>query len=252
MLADSIVELQKRENTTIPFLQKQLGEVERRISNLLNAIEEGLMNASAKERLDDLEAKKAELEVSLVREKIEKTPLTKEQIVFWIDRFKDGNVDDPEYRRSLVDIFVNLIFLYDDKLVIAFNWKDGSKTVSLAELEGAAEGDGSISETAKIRKALCSHLDDNRPPSTKPKFNAKRVAHIRRPFWYSVGRNGYIQGIAHFPLFATTDAPGGYTAPKHLSRRGSASLRNVGMTYGFAICAADRSGTKSSVCQTHC
>ena len=173
MLADALVELQKRENTTIPFLQKQLGEVERRISNLLNAIEEGLMNASAKERLDDLEAKKAELEVSLAREKIEKTPLAKEQIVFWIGRFKDGSVDDPEYRRSLVDIFVNSIFLYDDKLVIAFNWKDGSKTVSLAELEGTAESNGSKSETAKIREALCSHLDDNRPPSDD---NKKDVA----------------------------------------------------------------------------
>ena len=49
-IADSVVELQKRENTTIPFLQKQLTDIQKRIDNLLNAIEEGLFNTSAKGR----------------------------------------------------------------------------------------------------------------------------------------------------------------------------------------------------------
>lgn len=164
-LADAIVELQKRENTTIPFLQKQLDDIEKRIGNLLNAIEEGLMNASAKQRLDNLETKKADLEIAIAKEKIEKTPLTKEQIVFWISRFKDGDIDDPEYRRSIVDIFVNSIFLYDDKLIIAFNWKDGTKTVTLAEMEGAINEGVAVGETLNIADFRCSHLDDSTPPN---------------------------------------------------------------------------------------
>jgi len=166
-LADAVVELQKRENTTIPFLQKQLDDIDKRIGNLINSIEEGIANASVKQRLDELETKKADLEIALAREKIEQTPLTNEQIVFWISKFKDGDIDNLEYRKAIVDIFVNSVFLYDDKLVITFNWKDGTKTVSLAMLEAADIDGGEFSEfenVLNINDFRCSHLDDNRPP----------------------------------------------------------------------------------------
>jgi len=161
-LADAVVELQKQENTTIPFLQKQLNDIEKRIGNLINSIEEGIANASVKQRLDDLEGKKADIEIALAKEKIAKTLLTKEQIVFWIGKFKDGDIDDPAYRRAIVDIFVNSIFLYDDKLVITYNWKDGTKAVSLAELESTAEDSGKA-ETLNFRLILGSYLEGNAP-----------------------------------------------------------------------------------------
>jgi hypothetical protein len=119
------------------MLEKQIADVDKRISNILDAIERGMTNASTKQRLDDLESAKGELEIALAKEQIEKPPLTKEQIVFWIERFKGGDIDDPNYRRSIVDIFVNSVLLYDDRLVITFNYKDDSKTVSLSELESA-------------------------------------------------------------------------------------------------------------------
>jgi len=169
-LADAIVELQKRENVTIPFLQKQLADVDKRIVNLVNSIEEGVANASVKNRLDELEAKKADLEISLAREEIQKDPITKEQIVWWISRFKDGSLDDPEYRKAIVDIFVNSVFLYDDKLVITFNWKDGTKTVTLAELEAVDNQGGTAvpgSKVLQISNYRGSHLEQFPAPSAK-------------------------------------------------------------------------------------
>ena len=120
-LADAIVDLQKQENTVIPFLQKQLADIDKRIGNLIDSIEEGIATVSVKQRLTDLEEKKADLEISIAREKLEKPPLSREQIVFWISKFKDGDVDDPAYRQTIVDIFVNAVFLYDDELTITFN-----------------------------------------------------------------------------------------------------------------------------------
>ena len=82
-------------------------------------------------------------------------------------RFKDGDIDDPAYRKSIVDIFVNSIFLYDDKLVIAFNWKDGSKTVTLAELDAAINSAGITNhrkEPFVLAKFSGSHLDAPREP----------------------------------------------------------------------------------------
>ena len=37
----------------------------------------------------------------------------------------------------LIDTFINAIFLYDDKMVITFNYKEGTKTMTLAELPEA-------------------------------------------------------------------------------------------------------------------
>jgi DNA invertase Pin-like site-specific DNA recombinase len=162
-ISDTIFEMQGKENTTIPYLQKQLSDVQKRIDNILNAIEQGLFNESAKRRLDDLETTKAELEINLAKAKIERTLLTKEQIIYWISKFKDGDIDDPKFRRDIVDIFVNSVFLYDDKLIITFNYKDGTKTVSLTELE-STEASGKASDLAV---SVGSYLDGNAPPNPK-------------------------------------------------------------------------------------
>ena len=34
----------------------------------------------------------------------------------------------------LIDTFVNVIFLYDDKMVLTFNFKEGQKTITFDEL----------------------------------------------------------------------------------------------------------------------
>ena len=35
----------------------------------------------------------------------------------------------------LIDTFINAIFLYDDKLVITFNYKEGAKTITFSDLQ---------------------------------------------------------------------------------------------------------------------
>lgn len=63
--------------------------------------------------------------------------------------------------------------LDDDKIVITFNWKDGTKTVTLAELEAATKNGGGTAETGKdlqINDFECSHLDGNRPPERKRQY----------------------------------------------------------------------------------
>lgn len=162
-LADKIVKLQDKENVAIPLLQKQLDDVEKRIANILNSIEEGLANASVKLRLDELETKKIDLEIAIAKEQIKTTKLTEEQIVFWISNFKGGDINSKDYRRNLIDIFVNAIFLYDDKLVITFNWKTGTKTVTLKEMEEAALIAGH--ELARIIDS--SHIEHNAQPTSK-------------------------------------------------------------------------------------
>ena len=41
------------------------------------------------------------------------------------------------HRQRLIDTFVNRIYLYDDKLIITFNHKDGAQTITLNDIETA-------------------------------------------------------------------------------------------------------------------
>lgn len=134
-LADTVMELQGAENTALPLLRRQYAETQRGIDNLLNAIQQGILTPSTKQRMEELEQSKNELSVEIIKEEMAKPTLTKEQIVFWFHRFRKLNTNKLEHRRRLIDSFINAIFLYDDKMIITFNYKDGTKTISFADLE---------------------------------------------------------------------------------------------------------------------
>lgn len=136
-LTSRLVAIQGEESRELKLMLQQLSEVQTGIDNLLNAIQAGIITASTKERLTDLEAQKAKLEVSIEQERTEHPVLTREQISFFLHRYREIDVNDPVERQRLIDCFVNSVFLYDDKLVLTFNYKDGTKTISLAELESS-------------------------------------------------------------------------------------------------------------------
>ena len=49
-----------------------------------------------------------------------------------------------DQRQALVDPFINAIYLYDDKVLITFNYKEGTQTVTFGEAaEAASKGNGS-------------------------------------------------------------------------------------------------------------
>ena len=107
---------------------------------MLNAIQQGVLTTSTKQRLDELEETKSNLEVSILQEQMQKPLLTREQLTFWIHRFRNTDITNKEQRQRLADIFLNSIFVFDDHLVITFNYKDGTKTVSLIEVEAFGLG----------------------------------------------------------------------------------------------------------------
>lgn len=118
-------------------MKKQLAETEKGINNMLNAIQAGIFTPSTKQRLDELEETKSQLEVSILQEEMHKPLLTREQIAFFIYRFRKFDVTKREQRQRLIDSFVNAVYLYEDKIILTFNYKDGSKTITLEEVEGS-------------------------------------------------------------------------------------------------------------------
>ena len=116
-------------------LLQQLKECEKAIENMLSAIEAGIITPSTKKRLEELEARREELNISILQEKLGKPKFTKEQIVGWIERFKYGDPNDLEYQKQIIDVFVNSIYVFEDKLVMTYNYKDESETISLEDVQ---------------------------------------------------------------------------------------------------------------------
>ena len=139
-----VMELQNKENTNIPLYEKQLRDAESGIQNMLNTIQAGILTSSTKERLEQLEETKRELEARIAEEKLAKPKVTEEFIRFWLLRFRKLDMRLKDQRQALVDTFINAIYLYDDKVLITFNYKEGTQTVTFGEAsEVASEGSGS-------------------------------------------------------------------------------------------------------------
>ena len=87
-----------------------------------------------------------------MQEQIAKPYLTKEQIRFGIEKFKKLDISQQEGKQRLIDSFINSIYLYDDKIIFTFNYKDGTRTVNLKEIE-SVKGSDLKCQSAPMKKA---------------------------------------------------------------------------------------------------
>ena len=136
-IADAIVIMQDQEDTVTPVLKQQLRECEASIRNVMKAIQQGIITEATKECLEGLEAQRECLKTNILQVQMERRKFTKEEIVIWISKYKYGNINDSDYRKEIIDTFVNSVYVYEDKIVLTYNYKDGSQTLTLQEIESA-------------------------------------------------------------------------------------------------------------------
>lgn len=167
LLVDKLYALQGEENPRLPRLNEQMADIEKRIENMLSAIEQGIITDSTKDRLSQLEAKKKEIEITILQEKIKKPFLTKEQILFGIEKYKKLDLTTQEGKQRLIDGFINAIYVYDDRITFTYNYKDGTETITLSELESAKSSDikciGAPKNDPNIRVVLFFNLLNDVP-----------------------------------------------------------------------------------------
>ena len=152
-IADRIMELQKRENTVIPALEKQLEAVHDSIDNILKAIEMGVCTRSTKTRLEELEDEEERIKGDICREQLESRLVTEDQIWYIFDKFRNMDLSMPNQRQRLFDSFLQSIVLFDDRLIISFNYRSQPVTVMLDQLVEFISGGGSdLGKTASPKQ----------------------------------------------------------------------------------------------------
>ena len=144
-VADSCVEYAERTKDTsdLQALEQRQHENEKAIQNVLAAIDAGIITDSVKSHLVELEAERAELERGIAQLLIEEPRLDREQVLYFLDRFRQGSIDDPDWRQRLVDMFLNAAYLYDDdRILLVLNYTSGGDRVTLELAEAAVDTGG--------------------------------------------------------------------------------------------------------------
>ena len=142
--AMELIEKELQDTSILIGLQERLKETNKRIKNLMSAIEQGIITPTTKERLEELEEERRDLEGQIAREEMKKPLLTKERIMYWLESFKRGDIKDVEYQRRIIDTLVNSVYVYDDgdkgrKLVLTFNISgNNTLTISSSDIERTA------------------------------------------------------------------------------------------------------------------
>lgn len=132
-----LLEYERENNEVLLALQVNMKDVEKQIKNVMNAIKQGIITESTKTTLMELESMKSDLELRIAQEELVKPTLTKAEIIFWLDQFKNGDLNDVEYQKRLIDVFVNSVFVYDDKIVITYNYSDNNNKIKIQTIKGA-------------------------------------------------------------------------------------------------------------------
>ncbi len=139
-----IVQLQEKnvDNTMLKVAEKELQNTKAGIKNIMNAIEKGIVTDTTKDRLLELEARQAQLEseIKLETYRIKAPKVTKEQVIYWLEQFRDGDPKTEIYKKQIIDTFINTIILYDDIVTIAYNYaKDEIVDIPLDSLKDPSD-----------------------------------------------------------------------------------------------------------------
>jgi DNA-directed RNA polymerase subunit H (RpoH/RPB5) len=132
-IAGSVTEYsrKRKDQSQIALLEKQLAENKKATKNILAAIEQGIITATTKERLLELEAEQSKIVGRLAVEKAEVPEVDKDDIIVWLESFRDGDITDKKYQSKLFDTFLVAVYLYDNDLKIEFSFTGKKNTIKV-------------------------------------------------------------------------------------------------------------------------
>lgn len=154
-IAQSDIDL--KENTRIPELTNQINEIEKSIANITKAIEKGIASDALMERLMVLEKDKKDTFRQLRDEEKYIYRIDRDQVIYWLMQFKEGDIEDENFRRHIIDLLVNSVTVWDEpdgyRITSAYNLTSAPTKTFKVDGSFSGEGfgfEGSISTIGRI------------------------------------------------------------------------------------------------------
>ena len=118
-------------------LEQQRRDVEKGLANFVRAIEAGIFNEATQRRMAELQARKEALDDAIAAETVRQSLFEDEHSIrSYYDRFLHADFDNTEVRDSVMEYFVDKIYLHEDRLVVASWYSEDNREVPMEVLDG--------------------------------------------------------------------------------------------------------------------
>lgn len=138
-ISDAVVAEYQRsfDASGIKQLEKNIRETDAELDRLVDALIKTDAEAALKrinDRISELEQYRAQMQGDLASLRIaSRAEVNREDVVRWLKFMRRGDLMDEEYRKKIIELFINAVYLYDDRVAIFFNVKD-CKQVSYIDM----------------------------------------------------------------------------------------------------------------------
>ena len=144
LIADKAMELIDADNadtSELKYYEGELKDTQKQIKNIVDMIAKGIANVSIANRLTDLENYEKDVISNIEYLKMKKPTITRPQIVFWLESFRKGDINDIEYKRKIINTLIHSIYVYDKdgggrRIVLNFNTTNNNQV----EIESSTLG----------------------------------------------------------------------------------------------------------------
>lgn len=151
------------DDTAVSSLEKRIKSIDRELDKVTDAI----INARTKSvvdrmnaRAEALECEKADVEIDLARLRVANgIKLKASEVSAFLQQFCRGDPLNEDFRRRIINAFINAIYLYDDKLVMYFNVKGGEQVSYMEMLSDTEEPGANSSSFARNGSPLYAKVE---------------------------------------------------------------------------------------------
>lgn len=148
-------------------LEQQRRDVEKGLANFVRAIEVGIFNEATQRRMAELQAHKEALDDAIAAEMVRQSLFEDEHSIrAYYDRFLHADFDNAEVRDSVMEYFVDKIYLHEDRLVVTSWYSEDNREVPMEVLDGETEDPFAEGEAVKFDRFPSGSTKGQRP-STK-------------------------------------------------------------------------------------
>ena len=165
-IAKAVVDAYDQEfsSSKVAGLEREISRTEADLNKLVDALIEAPKSAHARiyTKMEALEAQKEDLETNLAKLRVaQRIRYTEAEVLVWMKKFCDGDPMDLDFRRKVIDVFINSVYLYDNRIIIFYNIRGGKQIsyIDLAKSYPASKENGSdLNESVlPMKEAACIH-----------------------------------------------------------------------------------------------
>lgn len=129
----------------IEALETRLHNVEGAIANIIKSIEDGLPYAAVKNRMDELTVEKDELEKKIADVSIKGSiRIERDYIYSYLKSFQNMDIKNDKIRMRFVDVFVNAVYAYEDKITIVLNYSGNKNEISITDIKESSQAEENV------------------------------------------------------------------------------------------------------------